>query len=599
MKKNPLAYGISFEEIQLDPELGGRRNSMVRTAAAILDETKMCRFDPDAGTISATDLGRVASHYYIHYLTIELFNEKLKPSMTEEEILDLVCSSKEFENLKVRDDEIDELKMLSAKSKVKVKSAVENVAGKVNVLAQAYISRINIRNFALVSDCSFVSQSLGRIVRAMFEIVLKKGWPEVITKLQLLDKCIEKRMWAMESPLRQYPTLSNEVVNRLEDKDLTLDMLQDMTVEEISDIVRNRDLAKTVKNCVRQFPKIEMEVVAQPITRSVLRIKLSIIAEFEWSKKISGDVEPWWIYVEDDTNDHIYHHEYFLLKADDYLQVQTLDFMIPLTDTPPGTFIIRAVSDRWIGSESIAQIHFKDIILPENYTPHTSLLKLDPLPIKALGNPAFEKLYPKLTHFNPIQTQVFHNVYHSDCNILLGAPTGSGKTIVSELAMLRLFNENPEQKVIYIAPLKALVRERMEEWTIKFAKIGKKVIELTGDYTPDIQKIKESDIVITTPEKWDGISRNWQQRNYVKDVGLLIMDEIHMLGLDRGPILEVIVSRMRYIAWHTGSNIRFMGLSTALANAKDLADWLGIESRGLYNFSPRVRPVPIQPHIQG
>ena len=47
----------------------------------------------------------------------------------------------------------------------------------------------------------------------------------------------------------------------------------------------------------------------------------------------------------------------------------------------------------------------------------------------------------------------------------------------------------------------------------------------------------------------------------------------------RGPILEVIVSRMRYISSQTEQNIRFLGLSTALANAADLADWLGIKSQ--------------------
>lgn len=67
----------------------------------------------------------------------------------------------------------------------------------------------------------------------------------------------------------------------------------------------------------------------------------------------------------------------------------------------------------------------------------------------------------------------------------------------------------------------------------------------TGDYTPDLRALLAADIIIATPEKWDGISRNWQSRAYVKKVGLLIIDEIHLLGADRGPILEVIVSRMR------------------------------------------------------
>ena len=50
--------------------------------------------------------------------------------------------------------------------------------------------------------------------------------------------------------------------------------------------------------------------------------------------------------------------------------------------------------------------------------------------------------------------QAFHTLYHTDENVLLGAPTGSGKTISSELAMLRVFRQYPGMKTIYIAPLK-------------------------------------------------------------------------------------------------------------------------------------------------
>jgi ERCC4-related helicase len=50
--------------------------------------------------------------------------------------------------------------------------------------------------------------------------------------------------------------------------------------------------------------------------------------------------------------------------------------------------------------------------------------------------------------------QIFHTLYHSDENVLLGAPTGSGKTISAELAILHTFTTQPGRKVIYIAPLK-------------------------------------------------------------------------------------------------------------------------------------------------
>jgi len=144
---------------------------------------------------------------------------------------------------------------------------------------------------------------------------------------------------------------------------------------------------------------------------------------------------------------------------------------------------------------------------------------------------------------------VFHTLYHSDTNALVGAPTGSGKTITAELALFRLFNNYPKQKAIYVAPLKALAKERIKDWRKRFENVlGRRVVELTGDFTPDIDALNNASILVTTPEKWDGISRNWQHRGYVREVGLVIIDEIHLLGQDRGPVLEVIVSRMRYIS---------------------------------------------------
>ena len=64
-------------------------------------------------------------------------------------------------------------------------------------------------------------------------------------------------------------------------------------------------------------------------------------------------------------------------------------------------------------------------------------------------------------------------------------------------------------------------------------------------------------------------------------------------------MLEVIVSRTNFISSHTELGVRVVGLSTALANARDLADWLGIGNVGLYNFRPSVRPVPLVVHISG
>lgn len=71
------------------------------------------------------------------------------------------------------------------------------------------------------------------------------------------------------------------------------------------------------------------------------------------------------------------------------------------------------------------------------------------------------------------------------------------------MAIFRVFNMSSRKKCVYIAPLKALVRERMVDWKVRFEeKLGKKVVELTGDVAPDMKMVAESDVIVTTPEKW-------------------------------------------------------------------------------------------------
>ena len=51
---------------------------------------------------------------------------------------------------------------------------------------------------------------------------------------------------------------------------------------------------------------------------------------------------------------------------------------------------------------------------------------------------------------------MFNAVYNSDDNIFIGAPTGSGKTVCAEFAILRMFSSNPDVKCVYVTPKEAL-----------------------------------------------------------------------------------------------------------------------------------------------
>lgn len=606
MLRNPMVYGVPYEEARMDVNLVQKRTELIVAAAQELDDVRMIRFNNPS--FASTSMGQTASHFYIHHETIRTFNEAFekKGEFKLDRLIRLICSASEFENIMTREEELAELDKLRKMCPLEVTGdPAGDKTVKVNILLQCYIARVGVQAFALVCDTNFIAQNGARIARGLFEIAVRLNLSKASTELLLLCKMIELRLWHKLSPLRQFEHLKESLVHKLEERGLTPERLVEMDPGEIGAITRVPAATAGILAALEQIPWMEVESSVQPITRTIVRIKVVLKATFRWNDRLHGQVQPFWLFLVNpikdpgESEESIVHSEYVLLTKKQHRQPIEIVFTTPISHPVPAQYALQICSDRWMGSDNEEPLSFKHLILPQLYPPHTTLLDLQPLPVRALQNPAFEKLF-SYEYFNPIQTQVFHTLYHTDQNVLLGAPTGSGKTVAAELAVLRLQRETPHLKAVYLGPLKALVQERLTDWDRKFVRtLGKKMVELTGEFTPDVLALKEADIICTTPEKWDGVSRSWHNRGYVKQVGLIIIDEIHLLGEDRGPILEVIVSRMRYISSQTDTPVRVVGLSTALANAKDLADWLGITGPGLFNFHPSVRPVPLKIHVQG
>ncbi|OXB52652.1 UNVERIFIED_CONTAM: hypothetical protein H355_000015 [Colinus virginianus] len=429
-------------------------------------------------------------------------------------------------------------------------------------------------------------------MRAIFEIVLNRGWAQLTDKTLNLCKMIDKRMWQSMCPLRQFKKLPEEVVKKIEKKNFPFERLYDLNHNEIGELIRMPKMGKTIHKYVHLFPKLELSVHLQPITRSTLKVELTIAPDFQWDEKVHGSSEAFWILVEDVDSEVILHHEYFLLKAKYAQDEHLVTFFVPVFEPLPPQYFIRVVSDRWLSCETQLPVSFRHLILPEKYPPPTELLDLQPLPVSALRNSAFESLYQdKFPFFNPIQTQVFNTVYNSDDNVFVGAPTGSGKTICAEFAILRMLLQNSEGRCVYITPMEALAEQVFMDWYEKFQeRLNKKVVLLTGETSTDLKLLGKGNIIISTPEKWDILSRRWKQRKNVQNVNLFIVDE---------PVLEVICSRMRYISSQIERPIRIVALSSSLSNAKDVAHWLGCSATSTFNFHPNVRPVPLELHIQG
>lgn len=545
MQRNPMAYGIEWAEIRDDPNLVQRRRQLAIQAARTLQQSQMIIFNETTEELRSKDIGRIASQYYIQQTSIQIFNKKMQPNATEADVLTMISMSGEFDNIQSRDSEANELLRLRDQVPCEVKGGIDTPQAKTNILLQSYISRGQPEDFALTNDLNYVAQQAGRICRALFMISLNRRWGHECLVLLTLAKSIEKRLWPFQHPLHQFD-LPKSVLNQVDAKEtLTIEAMRDMDAAEIGGLVHNHNAGKRIARLVENFPTVSVEAEIAPLNRDVLRIKLYISPDFRWNDQMHGNSESFYIWVENSETSEIYHHELFILNRRKLYDDHELNFTIPLSDPLPSQIYVRAISDKWLGAETVAPVSFQHLIRPDTESVYTELLNLQPLPISALKNPGLEEIYAKrFQFFNPMQTQIFHTLYHTPANVLLGSPTGSGKTVAAELAMWWAFREKPGSKVVYIAPMKALVRERVKDWGARLSgPLGLKLVELTGDNTPDTRTIKDADIIITTPEKWDGISRSWQTRGYVRQVALVIIDEIHLLAGDRGPILEIIVSR--------------------------------------------------------
>ncbi|PGG98703.1 hypothetical protein AJ79_08789 [Helicocarpus griseus UAMH5409] len=602
MRRNPHSYGIDWAEIRDDPQLVLRRRDLIIKAARTLQQSQMIIFNERTEELRAKDIGRIASQYYVLQTSVEIFNAMMKPMASDADVMKMISMSGEFDNIQSRENEFKELDRLRLEAlKTEVEGTNDTAHAKANILLQSYISRARIEDFALVSDSAYVAQNAARICRALFMVALNRRWGYQCQILLSTCKSVEKQIWPFQHPFHQFD-LPQPILKNLDEKfpASSIESLRDMEPAEIGQLVHNHRMGNTISKLLDNFPTLSVEAEIAPLNRDVLRIHLYLYPEFRWNDRHHGTSEPYWIWVENSETSEIYHHEYFILSRKKLNDNHELNFTIPLSDPLPSQIYVRAISDRWLGAETVTPVSFQHLIRPDTESVYTDLLDLQPLPISALKNPILEEIYgQRFRFFNPMQTQIFHTLYHTAANVLLGSPTGSGKTVAAELAMWWAFREKPGSKVVYIAPMKALVRERVQDWRRRLAApMGLKLVELTGDNTPDTRTIRDADIIITTPEKWDGISRSWQTRGYVRQVSLVIIDEIHLLGGDRGPILEIIVSRMNYIASQSKGAVRLLGMSTACANATDLGNWLGVKE-GLFNFRHSVRPVPLEIFIDG
>lgn len=166
-------------------------------------------------------------------------------------------------------------------------------------------------------------------------------------------------------------------------------------------------------------------------------------------------------------------------------------------------------------------------------------------------------------------------------DLVVSLPTSAGKTRIAELAILRCLAGG--RRVMFVTPLRALSAQTEATLQRTFAPLGKTISALygsIGDSGLDEDAIRERNIVVATPEKLDFALRN--DPSLLDDVGLLIFDEGHMIGLNEREVrYEVQIQRL--LRRPDAATRRIVCLSAILphgAQLEDFANWLRRDAPG-------------------
>lgn len=200
--------------------------------------------------------------------------------------------------------------------------------------------------------------------------------------------------------------------------------------------------------------------------------------------------------------------------------------------------------------------------------------------------------------FNPVQSRLMET-YEGDSSIAIAASTNSGKTVCGEMYMSYECRKRGG-KALYIAPLKALAKQKEQDWTNPkkrphhFNDLN--IAICTGDYriTPKrVHELDEANIIVMTPEMLASRCRNQnsEKSQFLQEAGTVVFDESHLLTVpSRGDHIEVALMKLVDI----NPDVRIVLLSATMPNVGEICEWVAnLTGKDCYYLESTYRPCPL------
>ncbi|CAI5759394.1 unnamed protein product [Candida verbasci] len=569
MLQSPNKYGVEPDyDFKLDPTLFQKRMDLIYTSLLILREHKLIIFD--GKFVRSTELGKIASFFYINYETVNIYGKSLKPWHSETDVLTIFSKSVEFKYIPLRQEEKIEINKLMEKAPIPVKELPSDPSAKINILLQTYISKLNLDGFALIADMIYIKQSAGRLLRAIYEISKLKKWSSLSKLLLNFCKMVENRIWLNNSPLRQFNNVPQQIIKSTEMSYLPWMKYFHLNAEELSEALNLKaSMAKILESYVHSFPKLSSNYKLKPINETMAKLEIEILPEWNWANE-SGNQEVFEIFLEDCNGSELLYDDLLVIKKKNVNQIHVIDIIVDIKKPLMPNYLLSFINNKWVNCT------WKLPILLNINLPKISNLYLSYDENEKIKPNDFEQL--QIEDFNRLQSAVFEPVYNSNENVFIGSARGDGKITVLELSILNQLRQN-RGKVVYLNSSQEIVSKLFKKWN----KLFDDVYTLTGNLKTDISIINESSIILSTPEQFNLLTKRWKSKKNFKLFDLLFLDDLHTINTDIN--YEIFLTRLKMFKsqWED-YELRVVACSLPLDNVRDVCDWLSIPKSEIYNF---------------